>query len=92
MTADPAAPGVPAGHHAGLPVAGYQLQSTANVGVVNYHKEIEERLLRRIDVMMSDGCYDKRWLAIARTEIEKGFMALNRAVFQPSRVALPEDS
>ncbi len=34
---------------------------------------------------------DKRWLAIARTHIQEGFMALNRAVFQPQRVKLPED-
>ena len=29
---------------------------------------------------------------IARTHFETGFMALNRAVFQPSRIDLPEDS
>lgn len=78
--------------HTGLPVAGYQAQSGANVDVVNEHKQAEERILRRIDTLMESGRYDKRWLAIARTDLEKGFMALNRAVFQPSRVALPEDS
>ncbi len=31
------------------------------------------------------------WLAIARTQIEQGFMALNRAVFKPGRVRLAED-
>lgn len=34
---------------------------------------------------------DQRWLAIAKTDMEKAFMALNRAVFQPGRVKLPED-
>ncbi len=34
---------------------------------------------------------DKRWLALAKTQIEQGFMAMNRAVFQPGRVSLPED-
>jgi hypothetical protein len=34
---------------------------------------------------------DRRWAAIARTHIEEGFMSLNRAVFRPERVSLPED-
>lgn len=35
--------------------------------------------------------HDPRWLAIARTHLQEGFMALNRAVFQPQRIKLPED-
>jgi hypothetical protein len=35
---------------------------------------------------------DQRWLAIGRTHIEEAFMAINRAVFQPQRVKLPEDA
>lgn len=35
--------------------------------------------------------YDEAWLACARQYITVGFMALNRAVFQPGRVKLPED-
>lgn len=34
---------------------------------------------------------DPRWLAVAKTHFEQGFMALNRAVFQPTRISLPED-
>lgn len=34
---------------------------------------------------------DGRWLAIARTKFEEAYMALNRSVFQPQRIALPED-
>lgn len=34
---------------------------------------------------------DPRWLAIARTHVQEAFMALNRAVFQPQRIKLPED-
>lgn len=34
---------------------------------------------------------DKRWIAVARTHFQEGFMALNRAVFQPQRIKLPED-
>lgn len=35
--------------------------------------------------------YDQRWLSIATTHFQQGFMALNRAVFQPQRIKLPED-
>ena len=44
---------------------------------------------------LDDGTYDPadpRWAAIARTHFQEGFMALNRAVFQPQRISLPEDA
>lgn len=76
--------------HQPLPVKGYSAQSSAAVEVVNENKVLEERVLRRIDDLV--GVVDGRWLAIARTHIEEGFMAMNRAVFQPKRIALPEDT
>lgn len=80
--------------HNPLPVSGYSPQSADNVGVVNINKELEERVLRQIDEIQSvasDRGWDGRWAAIARTNIEQGFMALNRAIFRPGRVPLPED-
>lgn len=78
---------------AALPVAGYTPQSTDAVALVNEHKEMEERLLRRIDLLFgTKEYYDPRWLAIAKTHIEQGFMALNRAVFKPKRISLPGDT
>lgn len=77
--------------HAGLPVSGYQPQSDANVKLVNYHKQWEERVLRHLDWLAKQPGLDKRWIAIGRTGIEKSFMAINRAVFQPGRISLPED-
>lgn len=77
----------------GLPVHGYKPQSEASIALVNRFKESEERLLRDLDAMAySDGdSFDQRWIAIARTNLQQGFMALNRAVFQPGRISLPED-
>ncbi|MDE2469418.1 MAG: hypothetical protein KGL35_11895 [Bradyrhizobium sp.] len=77
--------------HQGLPVGGYRPQTTTAVGQVNENKIAEERILRVIDNLIATGYGDPRWLSIARTDLEKGFMALNRAVFQPSRIKLPED-
>lgn len=77
--------------HDGLPVAGYRPQSEAAVATVNHLKHMEERLLRLLDVMAMGPEIDKRWLKVGRTAIQQGFMAVNRSVFKPDRVALPED-
>jgi hypothetical protein len=76
--------------YVGLPVHGYTPQSASNVDIVNRSKETEERLLRFVDSL--DGIGDPRWLAVARTHVQQGFMALNRAIFKPQRIALPEDA
>jgi hypothetical protein len=77
--------------HEGLPVAGYRPQDGTAVQKVNTNKEAEERVLRILDDLAADPEVDKRWLAIGRTQIEQGFMAVNRAVFKPGRAVLPED-
>lgn len=77
--------------HTGLPVAGYRPQSDAKVDLVNANKRVEETALRMLDHLATLPETDKRWLAIGRTEIENGFMAVNRAVFRPARVDLPGD-
>lgn len=75
----------------GLKVSGYTSQPESKVRIVNEHKEMEEMILRRLDAMMGMAEIDGRWLAIARTSFELAFMELNRAVFQPQRIRLPED-
>lgn len=74
-----------------LPVAGYTEQSDARVALVNANKQLEEKILRAIDELQNHSGCDQRWLAIARTNIEQGFMAFNRAIFRPGRVSLPGD-
>lgn len=77
--------------HAPLPVAGYTTQSGDKVAAVNVNKQLEELILQRLDWMKENvPGIDPRWLAAGRTQIEKGFMAINRAVFQPQRVQLDE--
>lgn len=77
----------------GLPVQGYKpTQPDWAIALVNENKVLEERILRQIDACRDRGSdLDQRHVAIARTEIEKAFMSLNRAVFQPQRIKLPED-
>lgn len=77
--------------HKGLPVAGYQAQSDAKVALVNENKVLEEKVLRQIDKMRLDPDVDQRMVAVAHTNIQQSFMWLNRAVFQPARVDLPNE-
>lgn len=77
--------------HKGLPVAGYRAQSDENVERVNENKRTEEKILRLLDDLALEASIDKRWLAIGRTHIEEGFMAINRAIFRPGRAVLPGD-
>lgn len=77
--------------------------SEAAVALVNRTKELEEMVLRHLDSLNEAQVNDHpgenaaapdldwRWLAIGRTSIEQGFMAINRAVFQPQRSRLPGD-
>lgn len=74
--------------HTPLPVSGYTAQSEANVAAVNQNKRLEEQVLRQLDRLSDNPETDKRWLAIARTHIEQGFMAANRSVFKPGRTQL----
>ena len=69
-----------------LPVSGYTTQSDDNVSLVNANKRREEYILRVLDEMATMPEIDKRWLAVGRTHIEQGFMAINRSVFKPKRI------
>lgn len=79
--------------HTPIPVKGYKPVSDRQIAIANDFKITEERILRQIEHMerKNDGSFDPRFLAIAKTEIQKAFMAVNRAVFNPGRVVLPED-
>lgn len=80
------------GTNNGLPVKGYKPQPDEAVALVNENKVLEERILRQFDKLNVTPGVNLRWLSIGRTQIEQGFMALNRAIFQPGRIALPEDA
>jgi len=78
--------------HNPLPVHGYSAQPDEKVQAVNTNKQFEEKLLRLIESQASTiPDMDMRWLAIAKTHFEQGFMAFNRAIFKPARIRLTED-
>ena len=75
----------------GLPISGYRPQSDESVALVENNKQVEEYVLRVLDELQHMDDVDKRWLAIGRTAIENGFMAVNRSIFKPARIPLPND-
>lgn len=77
--------------HPGLPVAGYVPQTGGKIDLVNANKVMEERDLRVLDHLADLPDTDKRMLAIGRTQLQQAWMWINRAVFQPTRIKLPED-
>jgi len=72
-------------------VPGYKPQTAEARAAVTQAKWMEERVLRLLDDLATMPGIDPRWLQAGRTDIEKGFMSVNRAVFKPGRVALPGD-
>jgi len=59
--------------------------------LVNLNKQVEERTLRVLDALGQEAAVDQQMLAEGRKQIMDGFMWINRAIFRPQRVVLPED-
>lgn len=65
----------------------------AHMNATQVNRVLEERLKRRIDILSknADINADQRLIAIARTNFEIAWMALNRAIVKQAPVAMPED-
>lgn len=71
------------------PIKGYRPLEPEMVELVNQNKLIEELVMRQLDRHVREHNskeIDQRWVSVARTHIQQGFMALNRAVTQPTRI------
>ena len=71
------------------PVAGYRSLPQETLDAMNRNKAIEEVLLRQMELDGRDETIqtDTRWMSIARTHLEQSFMAYNRALAKPGRIA-----
>jgi hypothetical protein len=65
-------------------IKGYRDLSEAEIGLMNSIKLHAEGVGQQIALLDREAGIDKRWLAIAKTDLQKGFMALVRAVAQPT--------
>ena len=52
--------------------------------VQNKSKELANQVGDFIDELEKNGYVDKRWLAIAKTDLQKAFMSLTRSIAKPS--------
>lgn len=71
------------------PIKGYRPLEPEMVELVNQNKLVEELVMRQLDRHVREHNskeIDQRWVSVARTHIQQGFMALNRAVTQPTRI------
>ena len=65
-------------------IAGYRDLSQAEINAMNNIKEKAAEVGALIEEMQTITDIDQRWVAIAKTELQKGFMFAVRAVAQPT--------
>ncbi len=68
-------------------IKGYRELSEAEIAVMNKVKEHGaqlEMLLQELGDLSGDAKVDPRWLAIGKTHLQEGLMALTRSVAKPS--------
>ena len=63
-------------------IKGYRELSQVEIDGMNAMKELEKQVLEALQQAVANGA-DGRWAAIARTDIQKGFMAAGRAIARP---------
>ncbi|MDF3093492.1 DUF7681 family protein [Burkholderia semiarida] len=65
-------------------IAGYRELSQEDIDVINAIKLQGNNLGEVFDMLEKSLEVDKRWLEIAKTDIQKGFSALIRAIAKPT--------
>ena len=64
-------------------IKGYRELTENEIDTINSIKETAEEVGAIIEGMTGWNGADQRWVAIAKTDLQKGFLALVRAVAQP---------
>jgi hypothetical protein len=65
-------------------IKGYRDLSPAEIELMNKIKDIGETLDATCKALAADPTIDQRWVAIGKTHLQQGIMALVRAVAQPT--------
>lgn len=71
-------------------IKGYRDLTQEEINLMNEAKELAERVgelvakLSASDAVPTEAGIDQRWLAIAKTDLQKGFMSLIRSIAQPT--------
>lgn len=64
-------------------IKGYRDLTQVEIDAMNSIKELAQDVGNLIEDIENAGYADKRWLAIAKTDLQKAFMCFVRAVAQP---------
>jgi hypothetical protein len=65
-------------------IKGYRDLSQEEINAMNAVKKEAERIGFLIEELEANSQLDQRWVAIAKTDLQKGFMAAIRSVAQPT--------
>lgn len=64
-------------------ITGYRELSAEEIALMNEVKEMSAQVGQLIEKLHSTPDVDKRWLSIAKTDLQKGFMSAVRSVAKP---------
>lgn len=64
-------------------IAGYRALNVDEIDAMNQLKTLESTVLAKIEQLATSPFNDQRWLNIAKTHIQQGFMAAVRGVARP---------
>jgi hypothetical protein len=65
-------------------ISGYRELSQEEIDAMNSIKELASAVGILVEELEDNPSLDQRWVAIAKTDLQKGFMAAVRAVAQPT--------
>lgn len=66
------------------PITGYRNLTKGEVDLINHCKALAEQVGRFVQLMREGNGLDQRWVSIGATDLQRGFMALTRAIAQPT--------
>jgi len=65
-------------------IKGYRELNQTEIDLMNEGKELAEKVGVFIAKLESNNLTDKRWVAIGKTDLQRGFMMSIRAIAQPT--------
>lgn len=65
-------------------ITGYRDLTQDEINLMNMVKGLAAKVGAELDIVAAAPDTDKRWVAIARTHLQEGFMALTRSIARPT--------
>ena len=65
-------------------IKGYRELTDNEISVINDIKELADLIGQIIEEMEKTDGIDQRWLAIGKTDLQKGFMSVIRSIAKPT--------